>query len=111
MTNTAVDYRRGLRLAFALAGLSITLAACNTTEEVVTQTVPTDYRQRHPIAVQEAKRSIVIFVGQARGGLSEAQRADVMGIARDWTHEGTGAVIVDVPVDTRNARAAAAIFE
>ena len=111
MTNQPVDCRKRLRLAVALMGLSVMLGACNTTEEVITQTVPTDYRQRHPIAVQEGKRSIVIFVGQARGGLSEAQRADVMGIARDWTHEGTGAVIVDVPVDTRNARAAAAIFE
>ena len=111
MTNQPVDCRKRLRLAVALMGLSVMLGACNTTEEVITQTVPTDYRQRHPIAVQEGKRSIVIFVGQARGGLSEAQRADVMGIARDWTHEGTGAVIVDVPVDTRNARAAAATYQ
>ncbi len=46
------------------------------------QSVPNDYRQRHPIAVQEADHSIVIFVGKARGGLSAAQRADVMGLAR-----------------------------
>ena len=108
MTNTTVDTGRRLRLALALMGLSVTLGACNTTEEIVTQTVPTDYRQRHPIAVQEGKRSIVIFVGQSRGGLSDSQRADVAGIARDWVREGTGAVVVDVPVDTANARAAAA---
>lgn len=111
MSNTPVDYRRRLRLAVALAGLSVALTACNTTDEVVTQTVPTDYRQRHPIAIQEGKRSIVIFVGQARGGLSAAQRADVAGIARDWRREGTGAVVVDVPVDTANARAAAATYQ
>jgi len=110
MTNTPADYRRGLRLAVALMGLSVTLGACNTTEEVITQTVPTDYRQRHPIAVQEGKRSIVIFVGQARGGLSAAQQADVMGIARDWVREGTGAVVIDVPVDTANARPAGATY-
>jgi pilus assembly protein CpaD len=111
MSNTAIDYRRSLRLAVALMGLSVTLAACNTTEEVVIQTVPTDYRQRHPIAVQEGKRSIVIFVGHARGGLSESQRADVAGIARDWVREGSGSVAVDVPVDTANARAAAAAYQ
>ncbi len=111
MSNTLVDYRRRLRLALALAGLSVTLGACNTTEEVITQTVPTDYRQRHPIAVQEGKRSIVVFVGHARGGLSESQRADVAGIARDWVREGTGQVVVDVPVDTANARAAAATYQ
>src|SRR5512139_582254 len=111
MTNTPVDGRRRLRLAVALMGISVALGACTTTEEVVTQTVPTDYRQRHPIAVQEGKRSIVVFVGQARGGLSAAQRADVMGIARDWGREGTGAVVVDVPVDTANGRAAAATYQ
>jgi len=110
MTNTAVAIARRLRIAVALMGLAVTLAACNTTEEVVTQTVPTDYRQRHPIAVQEGQRSIVIFVGQSRGGLSESQRADVAGIARDWVREGTGAVVVDVPVDTANAKAAAATW-
>lgn len=107
MTNRPVDHRNRLRLAGALMGLSVALGACTYTEEVVTQSVPTDYRLRHPIAVQEAKRSIVIFVGQSRGGLSAAQHADVAGIARDWTREGTGSVIVDVPVDTANARAAA----
>ncbi|WGD52674.1 CpaD family pilus assembly protein [Bradyrhizobium sp. CB1650] len=111
MANTAADHRGRLRLAVALTGLSVMLGACNTTGEIVTQTVPTDYRQRHPIAVQEGKRSIVIFVGQARGGLSAAQHADVVGIARDWVREGTGSVVVDVPVDTANARPAAATYQ
>ena len=63
MTKTN-DRRRNLRIALALTGLSVMLGACNTTGEVVTtQTVPTDYRMRHPIAVQEGKRSIVIIVG------------------------------------------------
>jgi pilus assembly protein CpaD len=62
-------------------GLSVTLGACNT-RGVVTADVPNDYRQRHPIAVQEAKQLDRGFVGQARGGLSAAQRADVAGIAR-----------------------------
>jgi pilus assembly protein CpaD len=109
MTNRPVDHRK-LRLAGVLMGLSVALGACTYTEEVVTQSVPTDYRLRHPIAVQEAKRSIVIFVGQSRGGLSAAQHADVTGIAHDWVREGTGSVIVDVPVDTANARAAASAY-
>ncbi|TPQ33228.1 pilus assembly protein CpaD [Bradyrhizobium guangdongense] len=108
MTKRPVDHR--LRLAGMLMGLSVALGACTSTEEVVTQSVPTDYRLRHPISVQEAKRSIVIFVGQSRGGLSAAQHADVSGIARDWVREGTGSVIVDVPVDTANARAAASAY-
>ena len=76
----------------------------------MTASVPDDYRLRHPIVIQEADRSVVIFVGQARGGLSASQRADVMGLARIWVSEGTGAIVADVPVDTPNARAAASSF-
>jgi pilus assembly protein CpaD len=76
----------------------------------VTASVPSDYRLRHPIAVQEADRSIVVFVGHARGGLSASQRADVIGLAQTWLQEGTGAINADVPVDTPNARAAADSF-
>ena len=110
MTKTMGDRRRNLKIALTLTGLSVMLGACNTSGEIVTQTVPTDYRQRHPIAVQEGKRSIVIFVGKSRGGLSAEQGADVAGIARDWVREGTGSVVVDVPVDTANSRAAAATY-
>ncbi|QDF41082.1 CpaD family pilus assembly protein [Bradyrhizobium symbiodeficiens] len=111
MTTTSADRRRRLQIALALTGLSVMLGACNTTGEIVTQTVPTDYRQRHPIAVQEGKKSIVIFVGKARGGLSPPQHSDVAGIARDWVREGTGSVVVDVPVDSANSRAAAATYQ
>lgn len=108
MTNTTpVDRYKTLRLLSALAGLSVALGACNNTSgEVVTASVPNDYRLRHPIAIQEADRSVVIFVGQGRGGLSASQRADVAGLAQTWVREGTGAIVADVPVDTPNARAA-----
>ena len=86
------------------------LGACqHTSDEVTTASVPDDYRLRHPIAVQEADRSIIVFVGRGRGGLSAAQRADVMGMAQTWLQEGTGAISIDMPVDTPNARAAAGI--
>jgi pilus assembly protein CpaD len=100
------------RMLGALFGLSAALGACTpqTTEVLATASVSDDYRHRHPIAVTEANRSIVVFVGHARGGLSGSQRADVMGLAHNWMREGTGAIIADVPVDTPNARAAAASF-
>jgi len=106
-----VECKRALRFAAALVGLAVALGACSHTDEVVaTASVPDDYRQRHPIAIQEANRSIVLFVGQARGGLSAEQRADVTGLAQIWLHEGTGAIVADVPVGTPNARAAAEAF-
>jgi pilus assembly protein CpaD len=97
-----------LRLIGALAGLSLSLGACTlTSTEVVTATVPDDYRHRHPIAIQEDNQSIAVFVGQGRGGLTAQQRADVAGLARSWQREGTGAIVTHVPANTPNARAAA----
>src|SRR5450432_1925130 len=105
-----VDRQRAFRLAGALAGLAVLLGACTHTDDAVSSDLPDDYRLRHPIAVQEADQSIVIFVGHARGGLSAEQRADVLGLAKTWLHEGSGAITADLPVDTPNARAAADSF-
>jgi type IV pilus biogenesis protein CpaD/CtpE len=102
-----VDRNSALRIAAALVGLAAVLGACTHTDEVTTASVPDDYRLTHPIAIQEANQSIVIFVGQQRGGLSASQRADVMGLAQTWLREGTAAIVADVPVDTPNARTAA----
>jgi pilus assembly protein CpaD len=106
-----VELGRALRLAGTVVGFAIALGACTHTDQTATTaSIPDDYRLRHPIAVREANQSVVIFVGQARGGLSAAQRADVIGLARVWLHEGTGAIVADVPVGTPNARAAAEAF-
>jgi pilus assembly protein CpaD len=110
-SQTPLDRPHRWRLVGALLGLSCALAACNQTGELVTGGIPSnDYRQRHPIAVTEANRSIVVFVGHARGGLSAPQRADVMGLAQSWVREGTGAIVADVPADPTYGRAAAASY-
>src|SRR5215470_13237663 len=111
MTITAkspAEIRRALRLATALVGLSLSLAACKTFEPpiVAAEPYPADYRARHPIAVTEADRSIVVFIGTGRGGMTAAQRADVMGMAQTWLREGTGGITIDMPAGTPNARAA-----
>ena len=101
------DRKRAFRLAGALVGIAVALGACkHTGDEVATASVPDDYRLRHPIAVQEADRSVIVFVGRGRGGISGTQRSDVVGMAQTWLKEGTGGIIIDVPVETPNARAA-----
>ena len=106
-TRSPQNRNSALRVSGALVGIAIALGACTHTDEAVTASIPEDYKQRHPIAIEEQNRSIVVFVGHARGGLTAAQRADVMGLASTWTHEGTGAIHIDVPTDTPNARPAA----
>jgi pilus assembly protein CpaD len=102
---------RAVCVALTFAGLGLSLGACVHNDQVATAvSAPNDYRLRHPIAVEEANHSIVVFVGQGRGGLSAEQRADVMGLAQDWQHEATGAISADIPVGTPNARAAADSF-
>ena len=79
---TPVDRSRALRIAGALVGLAVALGACTHTDDAVTTaSIPDDYRLRHPIAIQEANHSVVIFVGHARGGLSAdaARRRDGAG--------------------------------
>lgn len=99
--------RKGaIRLGGALVGMALALGGCQH-DEAVTASIPDDYKQRHPIAIEEQNRSIVVFVGHARGGLTPAQRADVMGLASAWLREGTGAIHIDVPAGTPNARPAA----
>lgn len=98
---------RSLRIAAALLALSLALGGCTHTSEETTASVPNDYRLRHPISIQESERTVEVFVGSARGGLSAAQRADVASLAQTWLREGTGTIVADVPVHTPNARAAA----
>jgi pilus assembly protein CpaD len=88
--------------------LAAALGACTHAREEldITSSVPTDYRQRHPIVVQEADRTVEVFVGTGRGGLTAPQRTDVAAFAQTWLHEGAGPIAVDLPVSTPNARAA-----
>lgn len=92
----------------ALVGLTAALGGCmhSKATDDVTASIPNDYRQRHPIAIQEADHALVVLVGSGRGGLTAPQRADVAAYAQTWQQDGTGPVLVSLPVNTPNARAA-----
>jgi pilus assembly protein CpaD len=93
--------------AVLLVGVAAGLAACQHNEVTgIGDPAPADYRQRHPIAVREGERTVELFIGHARGGLTPAQRADVAAFAHAWRRESTGGIIMDVPSGTVNARAA-----
>jgi pilus assembly protein CpaD len=92
-------------LILAIAGIGVVLAGCNH-GVVVTDTVPADYRNRHPIVINEGNNAVEVFVGNKRGGLTPAQRADVLAFAHAWQREASGGILIDLPTDTGNARAA-----
>ena len=105
---TIVTSDRAARLA-AVAVLAGVLCGCNTTQQAV-DNVPVDYRQRHPITLQEGTRAVDVFVGNGRGSLTPVQRADVLAFAQAWKRDATGGIVVDVPSGTPNERAASDVL-
>lgn len=88
-----------------LAGCALLMSGCYVVKNTARE-IPADYRQRHPITIKEADRTIEVFVGSSRGGLTAFQRADVLAFAHSWKREATGGVIIDQPVGTHNELAA-----
>lgn len=93
------------RLAGA-AVVVLALGGCYHPREPIAS-VPNDYRLRHPISIHEGDRTVELFIGTNRGGLTPVQRADVLAFGRTWRREATGGIVIDLPSGTVNARAAA----
>ena len=90
-----------------IAGFAAALAGCNTTTvQDTTGSIPAAYRDRHPITMKEGKKSLTLFVGAGRGGLSPTQRAEVLAFAQNWKRDATGGITIDRPVGSANERAA-----
>jgi pilus assembly protein CpaD len=75
----------------------------------MTGTIPTDYRDRHPISIHEGEQTLEVFVGTRRAQLMPAQRVQVAAFAGSWRREATGGIALEVPAGTPNARAALGI--
>ena len=100
--------RRPAATLAAIAGLAVMLGGCYQHAAAVAETpYPTYYRERHPITLREGDRTVEIFVGRNRGGLTPAQRADVLAFAQQWRREATSGIIIDVPSVGATAHAAA----
>jgi pilus assembly protein CpaD len=89
--------------AARLAALCLALAAagCNTDQAAYAPPYPSDFRDRYPIKIAEAERSIEIYGGSGHGRLTASQRAEVAAFARAWRRESSGLLFVDVPVGVR----------
>src|ERR1700730_11880295 len=109
MTMTRIAPAERRRSAVKVAAVMLAggwLAGCKTTETADTVPYPYDYRQRHPITLQEGTRTVELFVGRRRSGLTPAQRSNGGALAQNWHHDATGGIEIRVPSGTGNARAA-----
>ena len=67
-----------------------------------TRSIRDDYRERHPITLREGERTVEVFVGRNRGGLSPAQRADVVAFAQTGSTMRPSGILIDVPRGERD---------
>ncbi len=94
--------------AAAAAACAVMVCGCNTDQQVTgVPEVPTDYRLRHPITLQESSRTLELFIGTNRGELNPTQRAQVLSFGLGWKRAATGGLVVAQPVGSSNARAVA----
>ena len=85
---TSKPYRTGKAASAAALGATLLLGAC-AKGDISTSGVPTDIRERHPIVLRDAPRSLDVFVGHAGGGLDPRVEAIVAGDPRARP-EGSG---------------------
>ncbi len=85
-----------LKRSVAVFGVTFTLTTAYAQDA---RRPPLDYRDRHPIALKQGERTVEVFIGRNRGGLSPEQRADVVAFARAWRKEASGGILIDVPAD------------
>lgn len=93
-----------LRAALLIGLASLTIAGCQH-DRIVTGSVPSDYRDRHPIQVNEGARSVQMFVGSGRTGLTPEQRALAGGFASQWRRYASGPMIIEIPAGVANEAA------
>lgn len=96
---------RPLGLGFVLAAATL-LGACAGKRDLAESGVPVDVRERHPIVLRDAPRSLDVFVGRAGGGLDDRQAEDVAEFAREYRRSGKGGLVAQVPTGTRREMAA-----
>jgi pilus assembly protein CpaD len=89
-----------IRLA-ALALATLPLGACMADRSVTGSTYPMDVRERHPIVLSDAPRSIDVFAtGPA---LDPRQREDLRAFVADYRRSARGPLSIQVPAGTPGA--------
>jgi len=81
-----------------LATVSGLVAGCGNTrnDQAFTGSISADYRERHPIVLRDAPRTLDIFAGHGKA-LDQRQEGDIAAFARDYTVNGRGTIVAYVP--------------
>ena len=87
-----------LAAAAALGGL---VGACSPDRIVTGSVYPRDFRERHPIVLTDAPRSLDVFVTRTHG-LDGRQYQDVRMFADAFRRSGQSGIAMQVPAGTRN---------
>jgi pilus assembly protein CpaD len=83
----------------AISLLALSVGACAPDRVITGSTYPTDFRERHPIVLEHAPKSLDVFVEP--GGIDPRQRDDIEDFAIEYRRYGEGAMKVEVPSDAR----------
>ena len=86
--------RTARRLAL-VAALGLSLGACGPDRAVTGSLYPHDHRERHPIVLADAPRTLDVFVSGRP--LDPRQRDDVWAFAGEFRRHGQGAIAVQMP--------------
>jgi pilus assembly protein CpaD len=81
----------------AAAAIGAFASACAKKSVEITASIPTDYRDRHPIVIVPAEESVDIFVRGTSGKLDTRQLDDIKSVAQDYQANGQGHMSLLVP--------------
>ena len=107
MTVSSRNASTGPRLIVAVLALGAILGGCakRTAEAETLAFGPDDVRERHPIVLRDAPRSLDVFVGRSGGTLDSRQAEDVASFAREFRRTGKGGLVAEVPTGARRDHA------
>jgi pilus assembly protein CpaD len=101
--------RSTLRAALVASGLAAALAGCSATQRPeIVGSIPVDYRQTHPIVIDNKIESMDVPVAAESGKLTAAVRGNIAGFAQRFMVSDSDAIAIITPTGSPNARTAAA---
>lgn len=89
------------RLALMAAATGLLAAGCASKGPETVASAPIDVRERHPIVLRDAPRSLDVFVGRSGKALDPRQRGDVIAFAQEFRRSGRGGLVAEVPTGAR----------